>query len=331
MPHTPLLSVVIPTYKRPEFLPRAIDSALQAAPGGSVEVVIVPNGADESWKNVAEKYSHDSRVLWHPIGKPHANIARNHGLLLAKGKYIRFLDDDDYLLPGAIGQLVKMDKESIDICSGEVINVDLDGTCLDTLSSAESTDFVCAAASISGFTLPVGNVYLRSSIKNSRWDESVNRSQDYAWMIDLALAQEWRWLHVDNQVGAWVQHPQGRTSSTEPLRDRQEHIIRRLIDLNHALSRGSRSTADRRKAIARSLLYYAHRGFPSHPFYWFDIGSIARKISEDSLPPQPLFSIFPFSSMNPLITELMILPPRLVSRAWKGAGLSGRPDYRRHI
>ena len=54
---TPLLSVVIPTHARPEFLPRAIDSALQAGPEGGVEVIVVPNGGDQAWRAVAEAYA----------------------------------------------------------------------------------------------------------------------------------------------------------------------------------------------------------------------------------------------------------------------------------
>src|SRR3546814_8013731 len=60
----PLLSVIIPTYKRPQYLPRAINSAVQAAPDGDVEVIVVPNGPDDSWKNVAKKYQSEPRVQW---------------------------------------------------------------------------------------------------------------------------------------------------------------------------------------------------------------------------------------------------------------------------
>ncbi|MDU7564520.1 MAG: glycosyltransferase, partial [Acinetobacter baumannii] len=58
MERSPLLSVVIPTFGRPEFLTRAIDSALQAVVNNSeVEVIVVPNGKDDSWREIAEIYS----------------------------------------------------------------------------------------------------------------------------------------------------------------------------------------------------------------------------------------------------------------------------------
>src|SRR3546814_303443 len=116
----PLLSVIIPTYKRPQYLPRAINSAVQAAPDGDVEVIVVPNGPDDSWKNVSKKYQSEPRVQWHSIATEHANVARNYGKQLARGKYIRFLDDDDYLLPAATKQLGIAVNTKAEITSGSV-------------------------------------------------------------------------------------------------------------------------------------------------------------------------------------------------------------------
>src|SRR5690606_1617249 len=93
-PRPPLLSVIIPTHARPQFLPRAIDSALDAAPGGSVEVIVVPNGQDSSWVQIARGFRHDARVRWLPISQSGVSSARNHGLQSANGIYARFLDDD---------------------------------------------------------------------------------------------------------------------------------------------------------------------------------------------------------------------------------------------
>src|SRR3546814_19502695 len=88
----PLLSVIIPTYKRPQYLPRAINSAVQAAPDGDVEVIVVPNGPDDSWKNVAKKYQSEPRVQWHSIATEHAHVQRHDRKTPGRGKYIPILD-----------------------------------------------------------------------------------------------------------------------------------------------------------------------------------------------------------------------------------------------
>src|SRR3546814_16621147 len=75
---------------------------------------------DDSWKNVAKKYQSEPRVQWHSIATEHANVARNYGKQLARGKYIRFLDDDDYLLPAATKQLGIAVNTKAEITSGSV-------------------------------------------------------------------------------------------------------------------------------------------------------------------------------------------------------------------
>src|SRR5690606_21298027 len=116
--HAPPLTVVLPTAGRPQFLPRAVDSALKAAPEGDVEVIVVPNGPDKSWRMALAPFQTDRRIRVAPVARAHANVARNHGLVLARGKYIRFLDDDDYLLPAASEQILALERSGHDLCSG---------------------------------------------------------------------------------------------------------------------------------------------------------------------------------------------------------------------
>jgi len=53
---TPVCSVIIPTVNRPHYLPRAVESALSGIKPGEVEVIVVPNGPDESCKESLKSY-----------------------------------------------------------------------------------------------------------------------------------------------------------------------------------------------------------------------------------------------------------------------------------
>ena len=90
----PLLSVIIPTYNRPHFLPRAVNSALDQTVK-NLEVIVVDDGSDEPL-NLPENPR--LRVIRLPQNSGGA-VARNVGLKAAKGQYIIYLDDDDELLP----------------------------------------------------------------------------------------------------------------------------------------------------------------------------------------------------------------------------------------
>lgn len=326
---TPLVSVVIPTHNRPQFLPRAVESAL-ACQGPDVEVIVVPNGPDESWKASLARWKDDSRVRVSPIETAHGNVARNHGMTLARGKFIRFLDDDDYLLPAAAQQLALLEQSGADFCSGRVENVDDSGQSLGLVGFPETRDFVCAAASISGFTLPLGNLFRADTLMSLCWDESVARAQDYAWMLDLALCREWSWVHCKVAVGVWFQHAQPRVSSMARLTHRPTDIIDRLVVLHGRLHQDRRASAERDAAIANGLWYYLHRGFPNHPIYWTRIAKRALTIAPASRPPDRFYTHGPFRRMNPVLGEWVFVPVRRVTRLYRDARLPWRNrDHRR--
>ncbi|MFN6568013.1 glycosyltransferase family 2 protein [Dendronalium sp. ChiSLP03b] len=107
-------SVVITTYNRLNLLRRAIDSALnQTIP---CEVVI----ADDCSSKETETYvkSLGDSVVYHrnEINRGHAATV-NAGVQKAKGDWIKFLDDDDYLAPNCIEQMA----EAIALCPDAVM------------------------------------------------------------------------------------------------------------------------------------------------------------------------------------------------------------------
>lgn len=328
----PLLSVVIPTAGRPEYLARAVESALLAAPDGDVEVIVVPNGSDETWRRSLASFTQDPRLRIEPIPVAHGNAARNHGLALARGKFVRFLDDDDYLMRSACGQLEMLVKTGAEICSGNVDNVDEDGASLGSLKPPNGDDFVCAAVSVGGFTLPVGNVFLRSALSGYRWNEAVDRLQDNVWMIGLAEGREWKWVHLSENVGVWFQHPSSRVSSVRTSAICPTQVIEALFGLHKRLQNEHRITARRARSIASALLGFVHRHFPSNPLYWHRVAVAAREIAPSAIPDHAIFSHRVVQRMDPLWLEWSSLPLRLVTRTIRDArGKLFGWDYRRRL
>jgi glycosyltransferase involved in cell wall biosynthesis len=94
----PLVSVVIPTLRRPQLLVRALRSALDQT-HSPIEVIVVVDGPDEDTVAVLGSIS-DARlqVIVNPRSLTAAG-ARNIGAATARGDWIAFLDDDDEWLP----------------------------------------------------------------------------------------------------------------------------------------------------------------------------------------------------------------------------------------
>ncbi|GGL70059.1 hypothetical protein GCM10010840_05120 [Deinococcus aerolatus] len=96
---TPLISVVIPTYRRPDLLlRRGLGSALaQSYP--NLEVLVVMDGPDpETAAALATVQDPRLRLLTLPHNQG-PSAARNHGVQHARGEWIAFLDDDDVWRP----------------------------------------------------------------------------------------------------------------------------------------------------------------------------------------------------------------------------------------
>jgi glycosyltransferase involved in cell wall biosynthesis len=106
-----LVSVIIPTYSRPEFLCRAIDSVLNQTYKPIEIIVVDDNGEGTDFQKETEEVLRDyiatNKILYfkHEINK-NGSAARNTGIKLCHGYYVTCLDDDDELMPSKIEKQV---------------------------------------------------------------------------------------------------------------------------------------------------------------------------------------------------------------------------------
>jgi len=104
-----LVSIIIPTYKRPDLLKKAITSVL-IQKDVSFEIIVV-NDFNDDLKPLINSFN-DVRInLLFNNRKKGANGARNTGILNSNGDYIAFLDDDDEWLPNKLVKQMDVLKE----------------------------------------------------------------------------------------------------------------------------------------------------------------------------------------------------------------------------
>lgn len=312
MNSTPLVSVIIPTHRRPQFLPRAIDCALQAAPDGDVEVIVVPNGPDTSWKTVAEKYQSEKRIVWSAVKTPHANVARNHGMGLARGVFIRFLDDDDYLYPEPCRkQCESLTASAMDMSSGAIEVASTTGRILKQLFQPDTNDLTVAALSPKRRTQCFAHLYKRSHVIDLRWDEDRSIGQDTAWLIKLTAHKETAWHKTEEPLGAWVQHQEqrisrGRDPGAMTLRGMSNAIQNAYI----ALEQSNRLTPERRQAAADALWTFLQKGLRYDRAYWKGVAKVANGYYPGRRPPSVVHRMPVINKLDPLLIETLIIPIR---------------------
>lgn len=100
-----IISVIIPTYNRAAFLPKAIESVL-AQTHTDWELIVVDDGSTDNTREVVSKYS-DKRITYIYQENSERSAARNNGIAHAKGNYICFLDSDNYMLPNRLEKIVE--------------------------------------------------------------------------------------------------------------------------------------------------------------------------------------------------------------------------------
>nr|WP_325298490.1 glycosyltransferase family 2 protein [uncultured Oscillibacter sp.] len=114
-----MISVIMLTYNRERLVSRAIESILNQT-YRDFEFLIVDNGSTDKSGKIADTYAkQDARIR--VIHRERGNIGagRNTGLDAARGAYITFLDDDDWVEPDFLAFLWKMLEGSgadISIC-----------------------------------------------------------------------------------------------------------------------------------------------------------------------------------------------------------------------
>lgn len=89
-----ILSIIIPTYNRPDMLKRAVGSVRNQTEG-RWEVIVVNDGEDMGISQYLESLQDERIVYTQNLRTKGGNGARNTGIQLAKADYIAFLDDDD--------------------------------------------------------------------------------------------------------------------------------------------------------------------------------------------------------------------------------------------
>lgn len=117
-----LLSIIVPIYNVEKYLATCLDSILSISVEKDLyEVILINDGSSDRSADIAQKACwSNSNVTFYSQENRGLSAARNHGLEKAKGKYIWFVDSDDYIESHNIDRIlnIMMSNDDIDIIMG---------------------------------------------------------------------------------------------------------------------------------------------------------------------------------------------------------------------
>ena len=113
----PLISIIVPVYKVEKYLNRCIHSIVNQTMK-DLEIILVDDGSPDTCPKMCDDWAKkDKRIkVIHQKNKG-LSAARNHGIKISKGKYIGFVDSDDYIDKYMYENMVSvLIKEQGDMC-----------------------------------------------------------------------------------------------------------------------------------------------------------------------------------------------------------------------
>ena len=104
----PKVSIVVPIYNVEKYLDRCIQSLL-AQTLKEIEIILVDDGSDDGCAQICDQYAErDSRIK--VVHKKNGGLdsARKAGIAIASGKYVGYVDGDDWIEPFMYERMVEL-------------------------------------------------------------------------------------------------------------------------------------------------------------------------------------------------------------------------------
>jgi glycosyltransferase involved in cell wall biosynthesis len=182
----PLISVLMPVFNAELFLKDSIESILNQTIN-DFEFIIINDGSTDSSLDIIQKYSKlDNRIKCYSRENRGLVDTLNHGIMLARGKWIARMDADDIAYPNRFSETVSMlNKSGAQIC-GSWIQI-LGGNYVRSIRYPESNRAIQLGL-LFGTTFAHPTIFISSNLaKHNLYDRLYEGAEDYELWTRLSL------------------------------------------------------------------------------------------------------------------------------------------------
>lgn len=178
------VSIIIPVYNREKYISRCISSVINQT-YKNLEIIIVDDGSTDDSLNIVRSFDDNRLKIIESENKGVSN-ARNIGIQNASGKYIMFVDSDDYILDEMVENFVReMEETDADLVCGNFANTKIKNIHEKITISSEysAQDYVVNYYNICPYNCPVSKLYKRALITEP-FDVELFKSEDMVFNLN---------------------------------------------------------------------------------------------------------------------------------------------------
>jgi glycosyltransferase involved in cell wall biosynthesis len=109
-----IISFIVPVYNVEKYLNKCVGSILNGGFNNSCELILVDDGSTDASGAICDRYAGDNVIVVH---KPNngAGSTRNVGIEVARGRFVTFIDSDDYIADDAVSNILEELNKDTDV------------------------------------------------------------------------------------------------------------------------------------------------------------------------------------------------------------------------
>lgn len=215
----PFVSIIVPVYNVVEYLPKCIESIIKQIEQ-NWELILIDDGSNDGSSNICDEYAlKDIRInVVHKCNEG-VSLARNVGIELAKGKYICFVDSDDWVEEDYLSSMLKYVQNEYTLIYGNLKH-DYNSKLLDRIAfnykDGDVINEVSYGNAIVHYKIlengyPFSKLFSKVIIDkfNLRFDVSISYHEDHLFVLNYLIHTEriilsakasYHYMHRDNVI-----------------------------------------------------------------------------------------------------------------------------------
>jgi hypothetical protein len=221
------ISIIVPIYNAENYLNKCLDSLINQTKK-ELEFILVNDGSIDNTENIIKEYK-DKRIKYYNNKNQGIGKTRNFGIEKATGKYIMFLDSDDYLREDACEKMFeKAEQDNLDVVICDFYKLYDD----ERLEEVRTKDFKITSLKdnpkiINEYLCPWAKIYKRTLITKNNIKFVENLKYEDAPFVMEALDKANKIGKVNECLNYYLIHGNSETT----VRDKRVFDILKIIDI----------------------------------------------------------------------------------------------------